>query len=227
MYKFDEEFRPPGRIFMRATRETPSTSSNALVTLPRGSAITTSVDDKGIKFRHDVIHEKTIEAVITDYTNRDNRHVDRDVVDASNRALVYSLPVRDDDVASTRDLQQITRNKRLSTEVLGNTVETTKTSARGSDGHRRHVTHIVRKVTTLSRAEERAQANNMIKFSNDKKTTELGFMSTKAIAAPKRVKVYFNNLSTETDTLAPTTLSCLLAASAAAAAPTIKTTFPV
>lgn len=189
MYKFDDEFRPPGRIFMRATREAPATSSsNALVTLPRGSAITTSVDDKGIKFRHDVIHEKTIEAVITDYTNRDSRRVDRDVVDASNRALVYSLPVRDDDV-STRDLQQITRNKRLSTEVLGNTVETTKTSQRGSDGHRRHVTHIVRKVTTLSRAEERAQANNMIKFSNDKKTTELGFMSTQAIEGPKRVKV--------------------------------------
>jgi hypothetical protein len=184
MYKIDDEFRPPGRVFMRATREDPS-SAKALV--PRGSAITTSVDDKGIKFRHDVIHEKTVEAVITDYTTRDNRHtIDRDVVDSSNKALVYSVPVRDG--ASTKDLQQITRNKRLSTEVLGSTVETTKTSQRAPDGHRRHVTHIVRKVTTLSRAEEREQANNMIKFSNDKKTTELGFMSTQAIE-PKRVKV--------------------------------------
>lgn len=192
MYKFDDDFRPKGRIFMRATREAPATtsSSSTLVSLPRGSAITTNIDEKGIKFRHDVIHEKTIEAVITDYTNRDSRRheMDRDVVDSSNRALVYSLPVRDDDTM-TKDLLQITRNKRLSTEVLGNTVETRKTTQRGTDGHRRHVTHIVRKVTTLSRAEERAQANNMIKFSNDKKTTELGFMSTQAIEPAKKVKV--------------------------------------
>lgn len=183
MYKFDDEFRPPGRVFLRATREVPSNSNSALVS-SRGSAITTRVDDKGIKFRHDVIHEKSVEAVITDYTKRDNRSaIDRDVIDSSS-ALVYSMPVRDSD-----DLHQITRNKRLSTEVLGNTVETTKTSARGPDGHRRHVTHIVRKVTTLSRAEERAQANNMIKFSNDKKTIELGYMQTNAIEPNKKVKV--------------------------------------
>jgi dystonin len=188
MYKFDDEFRPPGRVFLKAKHEVPSSSSksNALVT--RGSAITTNVDDKGIKFRRDVIHEKSIEAVITDYSKRDSRHqIDRgDVVDSSS-ALVYSVPVRDGD-----DLHQITRNKRLSTEVLGNTVETTKTSARAADGHRRHVTHIVRKVTTLSRAEERAQANNMIKFSNDKRTTELGYMASHAMIEPnKRVKVIF------------------------------------
>lgn len=186
MYRFDEEFRPRGRVFLKATQEVPSSSSNsAIVPHHRGSAITTSAD-KGIKFRHDVIHEKTIEAVITDYTGRDSRHqIDRgDVVDSSN-ALVYSVPVRDGD-----DLQQITRNKRLSTEVIGNTVATTKTSARASDGHKRHVTHIVRKITTLSRAEERAQANNMLKFSNDKKTTQLGYMATHALMEPnKRVKV--------------------------------------
>lgn len=189
MYKFDDDFRPPGRLFMRATRETPSSSSSTLV--PRGSAITTNIDDKGIKFRHDVIHEKTIEATITDYTNRDSRRTGRDVVDASNNALVYSLPVRDDDfgIGTTKDLQQITKSKRLSTEVLGNTMHTTKTTQRAPDGHRRHVTHIVRKVTTLSRAEERAQANNLIKFSNDRKTMELGYMSTHALEGPKRVKV--------------------------------------
>lgn len=181
MYKIDDEFRPPGRVFMKATRENPG---NSLVA--RGSAITTNIDDKGVKFRHDVIHEKTIEAVITDYRNGDIRGgVGRDVVDSSN-ALTYSMPIRDS--GSTTDLQQITRNKRLSTEVLGSTMETTKTSQRAPDGHRRHVTHIVRKVTTLSRAEEREQANNMIKFSNDKRTIELGYSATKALE-PKRVKV--------------------------------------
>lgn len=182
MYKIDDEFRPPGRVFMKATRENPG---NSLVS--RGSAITTNLDDRGVKFRHDVIHEKTIEAVITDYRNGDSRNASgHDVVDSSN-ALTYSMPIRDGGRSST-DLQQITRNKRLSTEVLGSTMETTKVSQKAPDGHRRHVTHIVRKVTTLSRAEEREQANNMIKFSNDKKTIELGFSSTQALQ-PKRVKV--------------------------------------
>jgi GTP cyclohydrolase II len=182
MYKIDNDFRPRGRVFMKATRETPS---NAVVPLSQSSS--TSVDSKGIKFRHDVIHEKTVEAVITDYRSNDSRGLsDRDVVDSSNSALVYSVPVKDED--SSKSLLQVTRNKRLSTEVLGNTMETMKTSERGVDGHRRHVTHIVRKVTTLSRAEERAQANNMIKFSNDKKITEIGYMATQALQ-PKKVKV--------------------------------------
>jgi dystonin len=180
MYKIDDEFRPPGRVFMKATRENPGT---ALV--PRGSAITTNIDERGVKFRHDVIHEKTIEAVITDYRNGDSRSTGRDAVDSSN-ALTYSMPTRDG--KSTTDLQQITRNKRMSTEVLGSTMETTKMSQRAPDGHRRHVTHVVRKVTTLSRAEEREQANNMIKFSNDKRTIELGYSATQALE-PKRVKV--------------------------------------
>lgn len=179
MYQFDDEFRPTGRVVMRATRESPH---NSLAR--RGSAITTNLDDKNIKYRHDVIHEKTVEAVITDYSNNDSRKgASRDVVDA--KALTYG----NYSDKPTTDLQQITRNKRLSTEVLGSTMETTKTSERQADGHRRHVTHIVRKVTTLSRAEEREQANNMIKFSNDKRITELGYMSTQAIE-PKRVKVF-------------------------------------
>lgn len=183
MYKIDEDFRPPGRVFMKATRENPG---NSLVA--RGSAITTNIDDKGVKFRHDVIHEKTIEAVITDYRNGDSRNsTSRDVVDASN-ALTYSVPIRDG--RSSSDLKQVTRNKRLSTDVVGSTLETTKTSQKAPDGHRRHVTHIVRKVTTLSRAEEREQANNMIKFSNDKRTIELGYSESKALLEPnKKVKV--------------------------------------
>lgn len=183
MYKIDEDFRPPGRVFVKATRENPG---NSLVA--RGSAITTNIDDRGVKFRHDVIHEKTIEAVVTDYRNGDSRNsTRRDVVDASN-ALTYSVPIRDGGKSSS-DLQQVTRNKRLSTEVLGSTLETTKTSQKAPDGHRRHVTHIIRKVTTLSRAEEREQANNMIKFSNDKKIIELGYSSSKALEPNKKVKV--------------------------------------
>ena len=96
MYKIDDEFRPPGRVFMKATRESPGNS--ALV--PRGSAITTSVDDKGVKFRHDVIHEKTVEAVITDYRNGDSRdRIGRDYVD-SNNDLTYSCLLYTSDAAT-------------------------------------------------------------------------------------------------------------------------------
>lgn len=192
MYKFDDEFRPPGRVFVKATRENPG---NTLVPFTStsgssGSAITTSIDDKSYKYRHDVLQEKTIEAVITDYHNGDSRVMnDRDVVD-STRALTYSLPTKD--IRPGSDLKQIVRNRNLSTEVVGTSMANSKLSRSTQDGHRRHVTHIVRKITTLSRAEERAQANNMVEFTNDKRTIELGYSESKAIEGNKRVKVSIN-----------------------------------
>lgn len=188
MYKFDDEFRPPGRVFVKATRENPG---NTLVPFTAsGSAITTSVDGKNYKYRHDVLQEKTIEAVITDYHNNDSRvSNDRDVVDSS-RALAYSIPLKESRQGS--ELKQIVRNRNLSTEVVGTSMENSKLSRSTQDGHRRHVTHIVRKITTLSRAEERAQANNMVEFTNDKRTIELGYSESKAIEGNKRVKVSIN-----------------------------------
>lgn len=233
MYKIDEEFRPPGRVFMKATRENPpganpvpvpirkSSLKKAIAT--KGPAITTNLDDRRIQFKHEVKHEKTIEALITEYPPGDHYRSAASVGEASNRLISSShqsssashkydsasgVPPQNSSDNSREvihyssnnkaggfdvpdgvsSLQAITRNKRTSTEVLGSSFESKKLSQRASDGHRRITTHIVRKVTTLSRAEEQAQAQNLIHTAHNK-TTEYGYMTTQAIEPP-RAKVF-------------------------------------
>lgn len=228
MYKIDDEFRPRGRVFMKATHENQSTSSNNTVSVPvksslkKGPPITTSLDDRRIQFQHEVKHEKTIEALITEYPPGEDYHrtassssytaSDSNRLASHKRPSIYDTasrsPTRDvsreithytssnrngldsnyDVTDNLSSMQAVTRNKRLSTEVLGSSFESKKLSQRAPDGHRRITTHIVRKVTTLSRAEENAQAQNLIKSAHNK-TTEIGYMTTQAIE-PKRTKVF-------------------------------------
>ncbi|XP_017068688.1 dystonin isoform X30 [Drosophila eugracilis] len=144
-------------------------SGSEVVHSSRGPAITTNIDDSSLRYRHETKRERTVEAVITDYpgvsplgsvpherTNFERTVTFQDPAGNSRRvsetrALVPSSG------SSSAHYQQVTRNKRISTEVLGSSVESTKTSQRAPNGHRRVTTHIVRKVTTLSRAEENAQ----------------------------------------------------------------------
>lgn len=236
MYKIDEEFRPRGRLFMKATRETqqhqsssnsPSPSNAISVpirksSLKKGPPITTSLDDRRIQFQHEVKHEKTIEALITeyppgaDYRPPGERSYSSDRLSSqklysSHSPTSSALPSSTNDVSRevihynsggnpiddgtgydvsdhVQSMQAITRNKRTSTEVLGSSFESKKLSQRAADGHRRITTHIVRKVTTLSRAEENAQARNLVETAHNK-TTEIGYMTTQAIE-PKKQKVY-------------------------------------
>lgn len=239
MYKIDEEFRPRGRLFMKATRETqqhqsssnsPSPSNAISVpirksSLKKGPPITTNLDDRRIQFQHEVKHEKTIEALITEYppgadyqppgqrsysSDRSSSQklysshspqqnalpandVSREVIhyNSGGNPIDGSTPDAYDVSDHVQSMQAITRNKRTSTEVLGSSFESKKLSQRAADGHRRITTHIVRKVTTLSRAEENAQAQNMIQTAHNK-TTEIGYMTTQAIE-PKKQKVYCAN----------------------------------
>lgn len=209
MYKIDDEFRPRGRVFMKATRETnlPNVPvrKSSLKKAPRGPAITTNLDDRNIQFQHEVTHEKTVQAIITDYPS--TQQYQYGVNNGSSvPAITSSSSVGNELVLAKQSnhhydnnepvnsLQAITRNKRLSTEVLGSSLETTKTSQRAPDGHRRITTHILRTVTTLSRAEESAQGQDMIREAKDIRTTEMGYESTRAIE-PKRVKVKLKNLN--------------------------------
>lgn len=228
MYKIDDEFRPRGRVYMKATHEerserqnTPSSSSNAISvpvrksSLKKGPPITTSLDDRRIQFQQEVKHEKTIEALITEYppgtdyqppgsrsySNERSQKLYQshspqraiiapDDTNDINREIVHYSSGADNgyDVADhVQSMQAITRNKRTSTEVLGSSFESKKLSQRATDGNRRITTHIVRKVTTLSRAEENAQAQNLVQTAQNK-TTEIGFMTTQAIE-PKKPKV--------------------------------------
>ncbi|XP_064538228.1 dystonin isoform X30 [Drosophila montana] len=154
-------------------------SGSEVVHTTRGPPITTNIDDSSLRYRHETKRERTVEAVITDYpgvaplgtvpherTNFERTVTFQDAVgnpgtgggsivrrtSDSSRALVPSTGA-----LPTSSYQQVTRNKRISTEVLGSSVESTKTSQRAPNGHRRVTTHIVRKVTTLSRAEENQQ----------------------------------------------------------------------
>ncbi|XP_028029408.1 microtubule-actin cross-linking factor 1 isoform X17 [Bombyx mandarina] len=59
------------------------------------------------------------------------------------------------------ELQAIHTNKHMSTEVLGSSLESTKISKKDDSGQRRITTRIVRKVTTLSRGEERSSVEDL------------------------------------------------------------------
>ncbi|XP_055907401.1 dystonin isoform X24 [Eupeodes corollae] len=218
MYKIDDEFRPGGgRVFMRATQEhadqRSSSAEGRKSNLRKGSAITTNIDDRNIRFKHEVKHEKTIETVIRDYpdvgavngTRRNGSAINYPPASSSSsidRTLVLTknfnngadrypgdIPKVGSDVNS---FHSITKNKRMSTEVLGSSMERTKLSQRAPDGHRRITTHIVRKVTTLSRAEEKEQAQNLLHSSGKSvRTTEIGYYNNAPPQAiePKRQKI--------------------------------------
>lgn len=205
MYKIDDEFRPRGRVFMKAKREHdheyyPSSAmvsrsnSRSSGTHRRGPAITTNLDDSNLRFRHEIMNEKVIEATVTEHPA---------MIDTMNRehwkALPSSMSYGNELVAAPAGssvVAEVTRNKRYTTEVLGNTMETTSTSQRATDGHRRMTTHIVRKITTLTRAEEQAHADNKIRQNRDVKTTEIGYLRMGSQDS-KRAKV--NKLSTNSD----------------------------
>lgn len=240
MYKIDDEFRPRGRVFMKATREsqqqqqhqsstTTTTSergepigSNVISvpirksSLKKGPPITTNLDDRRIQFQHEVKHEKTIEALITEYppgddyrppgtrsysSDRQSRYEHHtstspqrltaaipaasSLNDVSREVMHYSTNNSTNNGYDVTDnvhqsMQAITRNKRSSTETLGNSFESKKLSQRATDGHRRITTHIVRKMTTMSRAEENAQTQDLV-HTTQTNNTEIGYMTTQAI----------------------------------------------
>lgn len=248
MFKADDELRPR-RVYMKEMRESREHSSSRggdsgsgsshAVSVPirksslkKGPAITTNLDDRRIQFQHEVKHEKTIEALITEYPPGDDYQPPGQRSYSNDRSTTKKyyeshtssgspqrMPIAVPSASSTSDvsrevshyasnnsannaagsdagfdvtdnvqsMQAITRNKHLSTEVLGSSFESKKLSQRASDGHRRITTHIVRKVTTMSRAEENAQAQNLIQTAQNR-TTEIGYMTTQAIE-PKRPKV--------------------------------------
>lgn len=212
MYKIDDEFRPRGRVFMKATRESTTAEQQLqrnVVPVPvrksslkKGPAITTNLDDRSIQFQHEVTHEKSVEALITEFPPHAGRHQrvtspNRGVAGSSSTTGTvtrfhsdrggFDVPDGVQSTSTVQSLQEITRNKRMATEILGSSYESKKLSQRAADGHRRITTHVVRKVTTLSRAEENAHARNMIQSAHNR-TTEFGYVTTQALeAAPRKV----------------------------------------
>jgi hypothetical protein len=88
------------------------------------------------------------------------------------------------------DLQAVYTRRQLSTEVLGSTVETTRTSRRQSSGTRSVTTRIVRKTTTLTRGEEHSAAESLVRRAGDKALPQAAERVGKQPAVhPKRAKV--------------------------------------
>lgn len=65
-------------------------------------------------------------------------------------------------------LQAVHTRRQLNTEVLGSTVETTKTSRRPSSGMRSVTTRIVRKTTTLTRGEEHSATETLVRRAGER-----------------------------------------------------------
>lgn len=199
MYKIDDEFRPTGRVFMKATRETngpnvpirKSSLKKAIVPVTntvKGPPITTNLDNRAIQFQHEVSHEKTIEAIITEYPPASVVTNGGGINDLT-LAIPSSMQQQQHQHEQVNQLQAITKNIRTSSDILGQSFETIKTSQRQPDGNRRITTHIVRKVTTVSRAEESQDSQDLIREAKKTQTTEFGCYETTNAIEPKRAKV--------------------------------------
>ncbi|KAG6451488.1 hypothetical protein O3G_MSEX007199 [Manduca sexta] len=87
------------------------------------------------------------------------------------------------------ELQAIHTNKRMSTEVLGSSLESTKISKKDDSGQRRITTRIVRKVTTLTRGEEKASAEDIRGREMRRSSSSEHYRHVEMESLPRRSKV--------------------------------------
>lgn len=101
------------------------------------------------------------------------------------------------------ELQAIHTNKRLSTEVLGSSLESTKISKKDENsGQRRITTRIVRKVTTLSRGEEKASTEDLARGGREVHRSVQQYRHVEMEGhGPKKVKVFFLSALTQSNTV--------------------------
>jgi hypothetical protein len=88
------------------------------------------------------------------------------------------------------DLHAVYTRRQLNTEVLGSTVETTKSSRRPGSGTRSVTTRIVRKTTTLTRGEEHSVTESLVRRAGDQALVQGAERVVQQPAIqPKRAKV--------------------------------------
>lgn len=124
-----------------------------------------------------------------------NVHNQRLFVQGTSASSGHVGPPITTDLASQKDienLQAVYTKRRVSTEVLGSSLESTKTSRRGENGHRRITTRIVRKITTLTKGEEKSVTEDLLKRGQVKDERIRRYEATEThqrAIKPKRVKV--------------------------------------
>jgi len=88
------------------------------------------------------------------------------------------------------NLQAVYTRRQLNTEVLGSTVETTKTSRRPGSGMRSVTTRIVRKTTTLTRGEEHSVTETLVRQASERALVQVPErVVLQPDIQPKRAKV--------------------------------------
>lgn len=108
----------------------------------------------------------------------------------SKKTLGPPIVTHFSDKSEIDNLQAVYTKKHLSTEVLGSSIESTKTSRRAEDGTRRITTKIVRKLTTLTRGEEKSVAENLTKRAKSYSIQSKEEVArSKEAVKPKKVKV--------------------------------------
>lgn len=233
MYKIDDEFRPPGRVFVKAMQEnpdhitstsTPTTSRQSVehykTNLKRydsnkdkGSAITTNLDERNIRYKHEVKHEKTVEAIIREYPgspgySTNTANISKSINDISpiERNIFKEISVEksgggDGSISTGTNLSQSPSKESHHMETVKyieqipspgilSTVATTTTTT--PDGNRQITTsHIVRKMTRMHRAEEKTIRKGLHQsHTKNVRTTEIGYLMEEG-NKPKRTKVLY------------------------------------
>lgn len=106
--------------------------------------------------------------------------------DAGDSALAVPLSAGGRGIS---ELQAIHTNKRMSTEVLGSSLESTKISKKDDSGQRRITTRIVRKVTTLTRGEEKASMEDLARGPREVHRSSEHYRHVEMERHPRKVKV--------------------------------------
>lgn len=185
MYRFVKEGSSK-RLFVQGTLEgdesssKPRKSSLKKSPSPVGSPITTSLNLasvpkslRGSLTKHETVYDGNYPGMerASNYRSgsyREESYNGRIVHDGNQTHFEYVAPGESALAVPTSaggrgvsELQAIHTNKRMSTEVLGSSLESTKISKKDDSGQRRITTRIVRKLTTLTRGEEKAAAEEM------------------------------------------------------------------
>lgn len=212
MYRFVKEGGSSKRLFVQGTLEgedaKPRKSSLKKSTpSPVGSPITTSLNLASVPrslrdslTRHDTVYDghypgmERQSSYRSDRSYRDESYNGRIVHDGHQTHFEYdgenalAVPISAGGHGLS-ELQAIHTNKRMSTEVLGSSLESTKISKKDEAGQRRITTRIVRKVTTLTRGEENASVEDVGGREVRRSSETYRHVEMESSSLPRKVKV--------------------------------------
>ncbi|XP_026728109.1 dystonin isoform X27 [Trichoplusia ni] len=212
MYRFVKEGGSSKRLFVQGTLESDDSkplksSLKKSSPSPVGSPITTSLNLASVPrslreglTRHETVYDGNYPGMerSSSYRSgsyREESYNGRIVHDGNQTHFEYdgesalAVPTSAGGLGMS-ELQAIHTNKRMSTEVLGSSLESTKISKKDDvSGQRRITTRIVRKVTTLTRGEEKASAEDVRGGSLHRSAEHYRHVEMESSSLPRKVKI--------------------------------------